>query len=567
MRFLAAALVFLISTASLLYGVAMQTVWAPETKVQHSITFDSSSKYALIEPELIGAYADSVDIRIIGEEKTKLISGRESDLRAWLEGTDWVLPSLLVNQNQGIANLYRRNFTGDNPPNSITGFDVFISEQEGAELLEQTLPYQPGIAYVIASDGVNPVPATLRMTWQVEPPQIQSAPYFFASTAGYLVSLFLLISAIRNQNFKPRRTGPRLPKPPSAKKATRSSFLNPVPKKKGRRAKFVALGLSSILLAGCAPVYPDPALSPSPPEQVAVPSLNQQQFEKILDEITTATTDGDQAANREVLDSRLAGPSLTFRSSFYTLMNRSEEIDPPKPISNQLQLALPTRTESWPRVAMMVVGEGSAESPLQALFIRQESVRENYQLWYNIELLPNIEFPEVPALETGSVPIVPDSGFLNFRVSGLVPAIGNLIDYGLDAVAVEIIDPNNQYIAQASDNLLALRNSLENANVETGHSLGDENIIQLATTDAGALVAFFMIDQTRISPTDVAEAIAVDPGPEQVLLGSEASATGVETRYGTMLLAHIPAAESERRVRILGASQVLLSVTRLEGDE
>jgi hypothetical protein len=57
MRFLAAALVFLISTASLLYGAAMQTIWAPETEVQHSISFDSSSKYALIEPELIGAYA------------------------------------------------------------------------------------------------------------------------------------------------------------------------------------------------------------------------------------------------------------------------------------------------------------------------------------------------------------------------------------------------------------------------------------------------------------------------------------------------------------------------------
>jgi hypothetical protein len=134
MRFLAAALVFLISTASLLYGAAMQTIWAPETQVQHSISFDSSSKYALIEPELIGAYADSVDIRIIGEEKTKLISGRESDLRAWLEGTDWVLPSLLVNKDQEISNLYRRNFSGDNPPNTITGFDVFISEQDGAEL-------------------------------------------------------------------------------------------------------------------------------------------------------------------------------------------------------------------------------------------------------------------------------------------------------------------------------------------------------------------------------------------------------------------------------------------------
>lgn len=567
MRFLAAALVFLISTASLLYGIAMQTVWAPETEVQHSISFDSSSKYALLEPELIGAYGESVDIRIVGEERTKLISGRESDMRAWLDGTDWILPSLLVNPNQETSTLLRRNFSGDNPPNSLSGFDIFISEQNGAELLEQTITYQPGIAYLIASDGVNPVPASLRLTWQVEPPEVLSAPFLGASVVGYLLSFLILVSAIRKQNFRPRRTGPKLPKPPSSRKALSSKSLNPAPKRKGRRAKFVAIGLTAGLLTGCVPQYPDPSLSPTPPEEQSVPSLNQLQFENILSEITAATTEGDESVNRELLDTRLAGPSLVFRTAYYTLLNRSDEITPPKPISDRLQLALPTKTESWPRVAMMVVGEGTAESPLQALFIRQESVRENYRLWYNIELLPNIEFPEVPALEAGSVPIGQDSGFLNFRVSGLVPAIGNLIDYGLDSISVNLIDPNNQYIAQASDNLLALKNSLENARVQTDHELGDENVIQLATTDAGALVAFFMIDQTQISPTEVAEAIAVDPGPEQVLLGSEASATGVETRYGTMLLAHIPAAESERRVRILGASQVLLSVTRLEGDE
>jgi hypothetical protein len=536
MRFLAAALVFLLSTASLLYGVAMQTVWAPETEVEHSISFDSSSKYALLEPELIGSYADTVDIRIAGEEKTKLISGRESDLRAWLDGTDWVLPSLLINPNQEISSLYTRDFSGDNPPNSVTGFDVFISELEGNALLEQRVEYQPGIAYIIASDGVNPVPASLRMTWQVEPPEVLSGPFLGASVVGYLLSLLILISAIRKQNFRPRRKGPKLPKPPSARKALSSKVSNPAPRRRG-------------------------------PEQQAIPTLNQAQFDKILSEITESTSLGDETQNREILDSRLAGPSLSFRSAYYTLMTRSDEITPPKPISDQLQLALPTESESWPRVGMMIVGDGTSESPLQALFIRQESVRENYRLWYNIELLPNIDFPEVAALERGSVPIGQDSGFLNFKVSGLVPAIGNLIDYGLDSISVNVVDPDNQYIAQASDNLLALKTSLENAVVENDHELGDENIIQLATTDAGALVAFYMIDQTRISPTEVAEAIAVDPGPEQVLLGSEASATGVETRYGTMLLAHIPSADSDRRVRILGASQVLQSVTRLEGDE
>ena len=405
------------------------------------------------------------------------------------------------------------------------------------------------------------------MTWTVEPPEVLSGPFLAASVIGYLFSFVILVTAIRKQNFRPRRNGPKPPRPPRARKALSAISINPAPKRKGRRAKFVAIGITAGLLTGCVPQYPDPSLSPNPPEAESIPTLNQVQFEQILSEVTSATNEADQTQNRELLDSRLAGPSLGYRSAFYTLMNRSDEIAPPKPISSKLQLALPTKSESWPRVAMMVVGDGTSDSPLQALFIRQESVRENYRLWYNIELLPNIEFPEVPALETGSVPIEQDSGFLNFRVSGLVPAVGNLIDYGLDSVAVNLVDPNNQYIAQASDSLLALRNSLENARIETDHELGDENVIQLATTDAGALVAFLMIDETRISPTEVAEAIAVDPGPEQVLLGSEASATGVETRYGTLLLAHIPAAESERRVRLLGASQVLLSVTRLEGDE
>ena len=567
MRFLASALVFLISTASLLQGVAMQTVWYPETEVRQSIVFGETSRYALLEPELLASYADSVNLRISGAGDIRLISGRESDLVAWLDGANWSKPSLRVNPELETSTLISRNYRGDNPPNSVSGFDVFMSESVEQRSLRQTVDYQPGIAYLIASDGVNPVPSRLEMTWQIEPPSVASDPFFAVSIAGYLFSLLLLVNAIRKQNFKPRRRGPKLPKPPSPRKSSGSKLINPAPRRKGRRAKFVAIGLSTGLLMSCAPEYPDPSLAPDQPEKQSIPSLNSAQFETILDSITDVVNQGDEQKNRELLESRLAGPSLDFRGAFYTLMNRSDEIVAPKPISSALQLALPTKTQSWPRTAMMVVGEGTESSPLQALFIRQESVRENYRLWYNIELLPNIDFPEVAAVETGSSPIDADSGFLNFKVSGLVPAIGSLIDDGLDSVAVNVIDPDNQYIAQASGNLLALKNSLESATVSTNHELGDENISQLLTTDAGALVAFYMIDETSISPTEVAEAIAVEPGPEQVLLGSEASATGIQTRYGTMLLAHVRSSESERRVRILGASQVLLSVTRLEGDE
>ena len=48
-----------------------------------------------------------------------------------------------------------------------------------------------------------------------------------------------------------------------------------------------------------------------------------------------------------------------------------------------------------------------------------------------------------------------------------------------------------------------------------------------------------------------------------VQVGAGGSATGIETRYGAMLLFHMPAAGSESRVRLLGATQQLLTAVSL----
>ena len=52
-------------------------------------------------------------------------------------------------------------------------------------------------------------------------------------------------------------------------------------------------------------------------------------------------------------------------------------------------------------------------------------------------------------------------------------------------------------------------------------------------------------------------------GDEAILLGSGGSATGIEARYGAMLIFHVPAAGSENRVTLLGATQQLLTAIAL----
>ena len=104
------------------------------------------------------------------------------------------------------------------------------------------------------------------------------------------------------------------------------------------------------------------------------------------------------------------------------------------------------------------------------------------------------------------------------------------------------------------------------AKITFDHKLGDPMVISLATTDAGsgsgALVAVYMIDSYVIKPTKAGSAVKVS-GNEKLMLGSTGSATGVKSMYGNMLLFYVPAVADEGRIRLLGATQGLLSVRSL----
>ncbi len=84
----------------------------------------------------------------------------------------------------------------------------------------------------------------------------------------------------------------------------------------------------------------------------------------------------------------------------------------------------------------------------------------------------------------------------------------------------------------------------------------------LATADGGALAAIYMIDTYTIIPKSRGDAVAIT-GNEALLLGTGGSSTGIETRYGSLLIFHIPSSGSEQPVRLLGATQQLLTTVNL----
>ena len=101
--------------------------------------------------------------------------------------------------------------------------------------------------------------------------------------------------------------------------------------------------------------------------------------------------------------------------------------------------------------------------------------------------------------------------------------------------------------------------SLDEATTVFSHELGDANVISLTTSDSGAIVALMMVDTWEIRPTSRNSAVTVS-GDELLLLGVEGSRSGVNTRYGNMLLFYVPLASSDQKIRLLGATQSLLSI-------
>jgi hypothetical protein len=316
------------------------------------------------------------------------------------------------------------------------------------------------------------------------------------------------------------------------------------------------------LLTGCVAEYENPILTPTSvaAPQVITPAITRDQVEEILADIELVVANADENLDRESLEVRVTGPALDMRRFAYNLARRIEDEDRRRePIeAGPIQLFLPPATDTWPRNVMVVTGDEN----LQMLVLRQEDPRDNYKLFEYMTLLPGVDFPEVASEETGASSLKIDNKFLMVSPLSLGEAVGDLLNSGGDSSWIGIVERNNDYFLDISAVQIGLAQRLANANLNFQHTQSDYPVPLLSTIDGGALAAIYMIDTYTIIPKEPGDAVAIS-GDEAVLLGTQGSATGLETRYGAMLLFHIPASGSEARVRLLGATQQLLTAVAL----
>jgi hypothetical protein len=565
MRFLIAATLFIVSISFLLLGLAQRTIWAPPAVFAVNLVGQQSQPYLIIPAEALAMMPGDATISTSGSGPVFLAAGRDADILAWVGKTSHSIvessvenQSLKVVENQG---------TGDFI--SPVGSDLWISEFSAESSGQLVVPEGQDLSVLVASDGLIPAPERVRVSWPTENSTTVSDIFLGVGLGFLILAIFFNVLALGKmiRNRGPRRKVPKAPQGPRYKPKNKGYDLP----KRGRRSASnkialvpvsvgLVLALSGCQVAGVPLASPTPFESPttSVVDEIA-PALNEEQVTRILADIQRVVAEADASGETSLLQTRVEGPALLFREANYLLRSRSPDVLPLPPISTSVvSITIISKTESWPR-ALMVVTQDGDELP-QTLVIQQLSPREPYKLLYNMALLPGVEFPDVAAASDGAIPVEVDSLFLKISPINLAPTYGDLIDNGPASEFFSQFDlATDKFYEQISQTQADQAENLDEATTVFSHELGDANVVSLTTSDSGAIVALMMVDTWEIVPTSRNSAVTVS-GDELLLLGVEGSRSGVSTRYGNMLLFYVPLASSDQKIRLLGATQSLLSI-------
>ena len=569
MRFVIATVLLVASAVSVLLGFAIREPFAESTGHRVEFEVPNAYSYVVIPNSTLKSFDGEISIEASGADEIFYADGRERDIIDWIGTSSY--SRLNVNQTTFEPDVSTVTSGGLNA--NPAGSDMWRSQLTVKNKLLNVVSMFDDTAVLLASNGFSRAPDKIAVIWDSKPlinwPQVLIIGGFVLLLAAIIMN-YLAFRHIRKLRG-PRR---RIPKSPTGPRYRRKIQQNvPV---RGRRAKgrsgkrrylaapTVIISLS--LLAGCS----TPAAELEGPKyELVTVVVTEAQLQRIVADVATTVKDADASRDEKALVNRVAGSALQIRKIQYLLQSKSRKIPklPPiiaNPITVALPMELPTPGVAWqPRTLMVVTKSDSTTSAPQMLVLQQKTPRENYKLWYLIDLLPDKNFPNVAAQAIGALPVNKDDSFLVTSLTSIPFKYGDTLNKGTDSkYAVEFDLASDEFYAELSESQIQQKDEVEKvgSKIKFEHSLGNQNIIGLQTVERGGLIALTMNDTSTIRPKANGAAVSVKALDQKTLLGSLGSSTGLKIVYSNMLLFYVPESGSNEKIRLVGASQGLLSV-------
>ena len=574
MRFVIATVLLISSMVTFVVGFAIKGPFEAAAESRLSYTVKSADPYVLIPHEILTKYEGEVSVQAYGIKNIFYADAREQDIQYWIGTSNFLRLGVNPANQKPVALPIRAGGTNASPVDSDLWRNQLVVK---TSLLTKVAMFED-TGVLLAGDGFNRGPQNINIIWKTDQPINWPLVLFGLGAAFLMASLIVNYLGFRNirKLRGPRRRIPKAPTGPKYRRRIRAD----VPKR-GRRATgrtrsklaILPVGLLTVaLLNGCANTQPIETEEVATQFEKVGVVVTDSQLQRIVGDLATKVKAADTDKDWKALAIRAAGPVLEIRKVRYLLQSKSKKIKAlpdivANPVTVSLPMQLPEEETAWqPRTIMLVTKSEETTQGPQLMVLQQQTPRENYKLWYLIDLLPGNTFPEVAAQDAGALTVESDNAFLATKLDTLPYKYGNVLNKGTSSTFAREFDLK-------ADKFFEARNADQNAQKEDlkkvkatisfQHALGDKNISGMLTLKSGGLIAVAMTDTSIIKPTVRGSAVSVTQAEQKILLNAPGSATGLSIKYENMLLFYVPIAGSNQRIKLLGASQGILSVKAL----
>jgi len=571
MRFVIASTLLALSALSVLTGFIIKGPIDDANRKQVDFELNSAYSYAVIPNETLKRFPGEITVQASGQKEIFYADARERDIQ------DWIGTSNFVSLNLSQANeADETEITADGENQNPEGSDMWRTAIKVKNDLNTDVAMADDTAILLASDGFKHGPEAVTIIWQVNTLIDWPLVLIYGGLGLLVLGLILNFWTLRKMRKLrgPRRRIPKAPSGPKYRKRIRSDIPIRGRRRIGRKIAVIPAALVTFgLLAGCASsadAKPETESGLSPATSVVV---NDAQLQRIVREVATTVKTADGARDEPLLLTRVAGPALELRKIQYFLQTKNKKIPKlPEIIANPVTIALPMQLPAaelgWqPRTIMVVTKSEATTRAPQLLVLQQESPRENYKLWYLIDLLPNAKFPDVAAQDIGAISVAAENEYLATKLKSLPFKYGDTLNKGTESKYFEAFDlaSDKFYAAISQDQADKIAKQVNaKTSIRFQHSLGNPNIIGMLTLESGGLVAVQMNDTEIIRPKIRGQAVSVTTIEGKILLNAPGSSTGIKTVYGNQMLFYVPVSGSAEKIRLVGASQGILSVKALD---
>ncbi len=605
MRLVLAIVSFLLAAAMLAVGIVQRTILAPPDAVNLEVHTTTTAPLTIVEGATLLTHEGHQTLTISGPGTVTAAYGRSTDVHAWIGDAAYNLVTVDPTTGQLVSTFHPGTETVVPDP---FGSDLWYDDYQDTGSLQITVTLPADDALLIASDGGEPAPSQLGITWPLDDSTPWSGVLIIGGAVLLVFGLIMLLIAIYRirSNHGPRRKMPKLPKQrmiKSVRPATRT------PAKTGTTtaiAILLALG-AALAVPAATPARadtpgPTPSGQPTDEPTTPVPAVTAPQLDRIVDRVGRTIDQADTDRDQTAAATRMTGPALELKAADYRLLKKDKKASASSPVipdDGQIVLELPQQvpadTPSWPRTVMVVVASPDSlatgdpaptdsatpgptatptadpADPVQppvVLLLKQDAPRDPYKVDYLLTVqVPSL--PTVAASTDGAALLAPDSPLVSVAPQQVASGYADILKKAGTSAWYSRFDLSANNLEKAWGKSAQAAEQKKQAGLQSPNKVGYTtatgagDVIALATADAGAIVAATVRQTMTVAPKEKGAKV-IAQGDVLTLSGVERSAKGYSVTYGGEVLFLVPALDSDDPITVLAYSQGLLTATEIK---